>query len=241
MLLHQSNNARAAAVEFPKMFDYYLQKYVLFSDAILTPTFFPYNLVLCLIGTVFGLYWIAPRIARFVNIFLKYSGSFLKNQWTKLKNTKEPFGLYGAALSSAMALLAVASFVRSDEDIELLLRCSRTNNFSADQEYVYISVNCAVKNSGDLTATIDAVEPTFYYSANVDLARGKEDRSYHTFKGDPSTLVGKGLVLPQTLQTGETKLFDTKVAIPIGWYAQKEMGGREVRGMSDTTELLKKF
>jgi len=214
-----------------------IETYVLFSEFILHPSIFPLNLIIFVIGLFFGMRRALLWLSGAVFPIARRLGGFFR----AVLQTKEPLGLYGAILSTLVAFLALISFLQDGEEIELLLRCDRTDQFSASERYVYAAVRCAVKNSGNVTATIDTIEPTFYFSEIVDLQRSREDRSIHSFRGDPNELLSDDFPLPQTLQPGVTKLFDANVAIPIGWYEKKQNGDSEVWTIPDVELLLAEF
>lgn len=214
-----------------------VEAYVLFSGTMLFQFAFPFNLVIWATGLFFGLRRASSCLTGAIFVALERLGSFPRTVW----QTKEPLGLYGAILSTSMAILALVSFMRDGDKLELLLRCDRTDDFSIADRYVLISARCAVKNGGNVTATIDTVEPTFYFSKRVDLARGLDDRSIHSFRGDPSELLSKDFALPQTLQPGVTKIFNAKVAIPIGWWEEKQTDDGLFLTIPDIELLLSEF
>lgn len=214
-----------------------VETYVLFSESSLFQFIFPFNLIFWAIGLFFGLRRALSWLSDATLAALKRVGRSFRAVW----QTKEPLGLYGAILSTSMAMLALISFMRDGDELELLLRCDRTDEFSVGERYVFVSTRCAVKNGGNVTATIDTIEPTFYFSKSIDLARGFEDRSFHSFRGDPSELLSEDFGLPQTLQPGVTKIFDAKVAIPIGWWEEEQSDDGIVMTIPDIELLLSKF
>ncbi|MBY6142075.1 hypothetical protein KUV26_21790 [Leisingera daeponensis] len=214
-----------------------VEAYVLFSGSALFKFAFPFNLAIWAMGLFFGFRRASSWLTGAICIALKRAGSFSRTVW----QTKEPLGLYGAILSTSMAILTLISFMRDSDELELLLRCDRTDDFSVADRYVLISARCAVKNGGNVTATIDTVEPTFYFSKRIDLARGLEDRSIHSFRGDPSELLSKDFALPQTLQPGVTKIFNAKVAIPIGWWEKTQTDDGLFLTTQDIELLLSEF
>lgn len=215
----------------------FVETYVLFFESALFPSIFPFNLIIWAIGLFFGLRRASSWLTGAIFAVFKRMGRFSRAIW----QTKEPLGLYGAILSTSMAMLALISFMRDGDELEILLRCDRTDEFSVGERYVFVSTRCAVKNGGNLTATIDTIEPTFYFSKSIDLARGLEDRSIHSFRGDPSELLSEEFALPQTLQPGVTKIFDAKVAIPIGWWEEEQTDDGLVMTIPDIELLLSTF
>lgn len=220
------------------MFSTFVEAYNLYSIKVFVPSFFPFNLIIFLVGVMFGVRWLTPRLTIKLSLVYTRIAQLLRGGFKSVMGTKNWLALYGAILSTTMAGFGVVGFFRASEDLELLLRCERTNEFSAGEHYLYASVRCAVRNNGNLTSTIDTVEPTFYFSDDIDLQRGYDDRSFHAFLGDPNDLLDEGFPLPQTLQPGVTKVFDTKVAIPIGWWYQDETQGDSAWRMADVGQLL---
>lgn len=214
-----------------------IEAYVLFSEKVMVPSIFPFNILILCIGLFFGM----DPLITWLKVVWRWTSNKLVGFFRVVKQTKEPIGLYGAVLSTSVAVLGFISFVRDGDELELLLRCDRTDQFTSDERYVYVSVECAVKNSGNVTATIDAIEPTFYYSENVDLNRGFEDRSLHSFHGNPRELVSDEFTLPQTLLPGVTKIFDAKVAIPIVGQEEKLDATLSPWPLVDAAPLLSRF
>ncbi|KJZ18733.1 hypothetical protein [Loktanella sp. S4079] len=225
------------------MFGIELHEYVIFSEVLILKVLAPNWIVFVLFGSglIAGLLYLTKVVSPIVRIWLKHLISLFLWIQIKVKDIKEPVGLYAAGLSTLMALFSVFTFIQGGDRLELLLKCDPGSDYQVGQIYVYVPVHCRVKNSGEVTATVDSIVPTFYYSDKLRLARGSDERSFHSYRGDPSTLVGGAFEIPQTIPSGVTRIFDASVAIPILQYEVETRNGQEVSVVSDVDNLLSEF
>ena len=205
------------------MSENFIETYVIFSLLDTHPELFPWNAIVVITGFIFGL----PIVLRFflttlLPYLLKPAVSFSRKILDTLRSTNEPVGWFSLSVAIFVALISLFSYINDLERQSLQLRCEARKEFKTDSIYIYAATTCVVKNTGNITSTIDAIEPTFYYSDHIDFARTSEHRSYHRYRSSDFELLSSDFELPQVIQPGETKIFETYVAIPMGWWHHDE-------------------
>lgn len=205
------------------MTDQLVENYIIISLLAAHPTLWPWNIIFIIVGLLFGLRLTLSYIVTFLfQRILVPLQTLLTRIFQAIKKTNEPVGWLSLCVATLLAIISTLSYTNDLERQVLQLRCEAKDEFQSDSVYVYAETKCVVKNSGNVTSTIDTIEPTFYYSDEITLNRGNNERSFHSYMSSEFELLDQSFSLPQVLHPGETKVFDTFVAIPIGWWDYDE-------------------
>lgn len=146
--------------------------------------------------------------------------------------------MYAAGIATVVALIEVLSFFDAGSELELSVRCVPLEDGFAEEVFIYVSMNCAVRNTGSETSSIDGVSINYLWSSSVRV--GDRRKVFHrwAYWGSRGIFDREGISFPKIIEPGVTVMFNAYAPLPIGWWEKGEDG---VTRVADVDDIIDEF